>query len=192
MSASPAPLLPSSTAFYSLCSFFQPPYPQSLHFHLAISQPLPIFCFNSVCLPLLSFPSPVSTSLSFHCRIPSAVFLCRSFTQSCFISLSSSPAGIFPPLTLTQSHSIYSLCAASTSLLHSFPQFILAHFFFSSPLFSLKPYLLPVSVAGYKTLPQPPSACLCMKADTVIEVLTLWGPLGPWHFQHPLSFFSYV
>lgn len=47
--------------------------------------------------------------------------------------------------------------------------------FFSAhpPLFSLKPYLLPFSVAGYKTLPQPPSACLCMKADTVIDVLTL-------------------
>lgn len=66
--------------------------------------------------------------------------------------------------------------------------------FFSAhpPLFSLKPYLLPFSVAGYKTLPQPPSACLCMKADMVIDVLTLWWPLGPWHFQHPLSFFSYV
>lgn len=127
MSASSALFLTSSIAFYSLCS-----YPTTLSHNpssfILLSNfppPTPHLCFNSACLPLLSslvlFPPcfllfshnpPLYSTAVF----PPLSFSVRPSSLSCLISLSSSLAGISPPLTLNQSLSIYSFCAASTSL----------------------------------------------------------------------------
>lgn len=130
------------------CSFYPPPFlsfsyptaqptipPLSSRHLTSLHQPLHL-CFNSACLPLLSSLSPIflqpSSPLlySLHCLF----FLLPSpFHFTLFL-----PGWHFPPLTLNQSLSIYSLCAAPTSFctLFSGPflSLLKTHLF---PLFSL-------------------------------------------------------
>ena len=147
MSASHAPLSPSSTAFYSLCSFFQPPYPQSPLFHLAIS-PTPPNLLLQLGLPAtFIFPFPsfhiAFLPLLYSLRRLSLPFLLHRLVSFHFLPPRLAFFPLWPSANLTQ----FIPSVLPPSPFCTLPQFILAHFLAHTPLlFSLKYYLLPFSV----------------------------------------------